>query len=305
MKKFTMLMHREWLQQRFGWTMAALLPLALALLLAAFGQIRIEDDALARAGPALPALLAMASIAGSMVVVFLVLAITSLIIVGGLARRDHGDRSIEFWLSLPVSHSSSLAAPLLVHLVLVPAAALVVGLAGGYVLSLVLVGRFVGVSAWFALPWADIVPASLALLFRLLGGLPLAALWLAPLIMLIVLLTAWFRRWGWVILVAGVGLGSELLNRLLGQPLLAQTMGELLANAATAMIHGGDGSFTIKGPDEGFEALRALPGWLLRDFGQALRDLVSSPLLVGALLFAAACFALVVEWRRRGASAAP
>ncbi len=303
MKSFISLMQREWLQHRFGWAVAALLPLAIALLLIAFGQVQIEDDAFERAGAAMPALLAMAAIAGSTALIFFILCLTSWIITAGLARRDHGDRSVEFWLSLPVGHVPSLAAPLLVHLILVPAAALLVGLAGGYVLSLVLVGRVVSVGEWFALPWADIVPASLALLLRLLAGLPLATLWLAPLIMLVVLLTAWFRRWGWVILAVGVGLGSVLMDRLFGQPLLVQTLGQLLAHAATAMIHGGDGSFRIEGANDGFAALRGLPAWAVRDFAQALRDLVS-PLLAGALVFAAGCFALVVDWRQRGASAA-
>lgn len=302
MKRFVTLMQREWLQHRFGWMVAALLPLAIALLLVAFGQVQIEADALERAGDALPALLAMATIAGSTAVIFVILDITSMIIVAGLARRDHGDRSVEFWLSLPVGHSASLAAPLLVHLVLVPAAALVIGLAGGYVLSLVVVGRAVGVAEWFALPWADIVPASLMLLLRLLAGLPLSTLWLAPLILLVVLLTAWFRRWGWVILAVGVGLGSVLLERLLGQPLLLQTLSDLLTQSLRAMVHGGGGGVTVSNASEGFEALRALPGWALRDLGQALREL-ASPLLAGGLAFAAVCFALIVEWRKRGPAA--
>lgn len=302
MTRFGTLMHREWLQHRFGWMMAALLPLALALVLAAFGQIQLDDETISRADEALPTLMAMAAIAGSMAVIFVVLDITSLIIVAGLARRDYGDRSAEFWLSLPVGHSASLAAPLLVHLVLVPAAALVIGLAGGYVLSLVLVGRFVGVAEWFALPWADIVPASLMLLLRLLAGLPLSTLWLAPLILLVVLLTAWFRRWGWVILAVGVGLGSVLLQRLLGQPLLLDTLSDLFTQSLRAMVHGGGGGVTVSNANEGFEALRALPGWALRDLGHALREL-ASPLLAGGLVFAAVCFALIIEWRKRGPAA--
>ena len=306
MNRFKTLVRREWLQHRFGWTIAALLPLAIALLLVSFGLIVIGDPSASRFGAALPALLAMIAIVGGTALSFLVLTLTSWIIVAGLARRDHGDRSVEFWLSLPVGHVPSLAVPLLVHLILVPAAALFVGLVGGYVLSLVLVARIVGISEWLTLPWADIIPASLALVLRLLAGLPLATLWLAPLILLVVLLTAWFRRWGWVILVVGIGVGSELLNRVFGQPLLSDTLLALLAHAATAMVHGvqdGGGNLRIQGASEGFAALRVLPGWALRDFGESLREL-ASPLLLGGLVFAAGCFALLVDWRQRGASAA-
>jgi hypothetical protein len=306
MNSFTTLMRREWLQHRFGWTVAALLPLAIALLLVGFGHLQFGDEETSKVGAALPALLAMAAIAGGTALTFSIMSLTSWIIVAGLARRDHGDRSIEFWLSLPVGHASALAAPLLVHLILVPAAALVVGLAGGYVLSLVLVGRVVGVEQWVALPWGDIIPASVALVLRLLAGLPLATLWLAPLILLVVLLTAYFRRWGWVILLVGIGLGSELLSRVFGQPLLSDTLLALLAQAATAMVHGvqdSGGTFRIEGASDGFAALRGLPAWALRDLGESLREL-ASPLLLGGLVFAGGCFALLIEWRQRGASAA-
>lgn len=303
MNRFTTLMRREWLQYRFGWTIATLLPLAIALLLISFGQVQFGDDAASKVGDALPALLAIGAIAGSAALMLFILSLTSAIIVAGMARRDHGDRSIEFWLSVPVGHSSSLAAPLLVHLILVPAAALFIGLAGGYVLSLVLVGRVAGIAQWLALPWGDIVPASLALVLRLLAGLMLATVWLSPLILLVVLMTAWFRGWGWVILIVGIGLGSELLKRVFGEPLLANTLFELMAHAATSFIHGGEGTLKVEGAQEGLEALRAVPVWALSDLGASLRDL-ASPLLVGAVAFAAGCFALLVEWRQRGASAA-
>ena len=40
-----------------------------------------------------------------------VMSLASAVILAGVARRDHADRSIEFWLSLPVGHGASLAAP--------------------------------------------------------------------------------------------------------------------------------------------------------------------------------------------------
>jgi ABC-2 type transport system permease protein len=137
----------------------------------------------------------------------------------------------------------------------------------------------------------------------LLAGLALATVWLSPLILLVVLMTAWFRGWGWVILIVGIGLGSELLKRVFGEPLLSNTLLQLMAHAATSFIHGGGGTLKVEGAQEGLDALRAVPVWALGDLGASLRDL-ASPLLVGALAFAAACFALLVEWRRRGASAA-
>jgi len=301
MNKLLPLMQREWLQHRFGWMLMVVVPFAIALLLLSFGQIAIDTDTADRVGERLPPMLAMASIAGSGAVIFLIAGVTSLIIVSGVARRDHGDRSIEFWLSLPTTHSASLAAPLLVHLLLVPAAGLLLGLAGGVLVSMVLVGRVVGIGEWFTLPWGDLLPAVFAIAARLLAGLPLALMWLSPLILLVVLLSAWFRRWAWVILAVGLGLGGQLLDRLFGQPLLSDVTLGLLRQARQALVHAGQ-RFQM-GPSEGSEGLRHLPAWALHDFGLALREL-PSPLLAGGLLFAAGCFVLMIAWRQRGAGAA-
>jgi hypothetical protein len=303
MKRLLPLMQREWLQHRFGWALLLLVPMALAALLLTFGEVQIGDDKLEKLGGLLPILLAMASMAGTAVVIFFILWATSLIIVSGIARRDHGDRSIEFWLSMPATHSESLAAPLLVHLLLVPAAALLLGLLGGLGMSLVLVTRVAGFGAWLGLPWGDLLLGAGTVVARLMVGLPLATLWLAPLILLVVLLTAWFRRWAWVILGVGLGLGSQLLDKLFGQPLLAQWLGSVVQHAARALVSAGEGFKPPGGPEQGIEALRALPGWALRDMGFALKDL-ASPLMVGGLLLAAGCFALLVLWRQRGAGAA-
>ncbi len=299
MNRLLPLVQREWLQHRFGWALMVLVPLALALLLLGFGQIAIGEQTLDKVGPTLPVMLAMASMAGGTAVIFVIAWVTSLIIVSGLARRDHGDRSIEFWLSLPTTHSASLGVPLVVHLLLVPAAALLLGLVCGWLVSLVLVGRVAGLAAWFGLPWGDILLASGSVALRFIGGLPLATLWLLPLILLIVLLTAWFKRWGWVILGVGIGLGSQLLEKVFGQPLLSRLFSELFRHAGQAMIST-PGGFQVNANEDPVSALRLLPSWLARDFGLALRDL-ASPLLLGGLLFAAGCFTLLVMWRQRGA----
>jgi hypothetical protein len=238
-----------------------------------------------------------------MAVIFGIAAFSSLVTVSALARRDHADRSIEFWLSLPVSHSASLGAPLLVHLLLVPAVAVLVGLAGGYAMSAILVTRVVGPEAWLSLPWSAIVPATFSLAARLLAGLPLALLWLSPLILLVMLLTALFSRWGWVILTVGLGLGGLLMKQLFGQPWINEVTVQLLKLAGHALINGGanqPGEFSNGGQMLG--ALNMLPSWALADFGGALGDL-ATPLLPGALLFAAACFVALLKWRERGASA--
>ncbi len=301
MKKVFPLMQREWMQHRFGWAWLALLPLALALFAVGFAQIEFSGEAAERVGEALPALLTLGSIVGSTFVVFMILSITSLMVVVSLARRDQPDRSIEFWLSLPVSHSQSLAVPLLVHLLLAPAVALLVGLLGGYVISLVLVGRFVGIAAWLSLPWMEMIIATSMVAARLLAGLPLAVLWLLPLVLLFVLASAVFKRWGVPVVALGLGLGAALLDRLLGQPWLSETVGTIGLNAATSLISASGKGFRIGHGQDVYEALQGLPAWAMSDFAAALHNL-ASPVFVGGLVFSALCFAGLVLWRQRGAT---
>ena len=303
MKRLFPLMQREWLQHRLGWALMLGLPLALGLLAIGFGQIQIDGPGPDSLGRELPMALALGGVAGTMALLLTVVGISSLIIVSGLPRRDHGDRSIEFWLSLPLGHGESLAAPLLVHLVLAPACALLVGLAGGQLVSLLLVSRVAGLGAWLGLPWATLLPATLALALRVLAGLPLAVLWLSPLILLVMLMTAWFKRWGWVILTAGLGLGSLVLQRLLGQPFLVDAGNRLMLRAGQALRAASPPQCEVKSAADMDRAFQALPAWALHDFGHALRAL-ASPLMLGALLVSAACFGLLMLWRQRGAGAA-
>jgi hypothetical protein len=251
----------------------------------------------------MPVALALAALGGGIGLHLVMFGLTALIIVAGIARRDHADRSVEFWLSLPTGHAESLSVPLIVHLLLAPLAALGVGLLGGLLVSALLVGRLAGYGEWLALPWPALMAGALSIVGRLAAGLVLAVIWLSPLILATVLLTAWFRRWGLVILAVGIGLGSVILDRLFGQPILSDLLSQLIANAGRSLANTGGGSFVVEGVEDVPTAIRQIPRWALADTASALR-LLASPLLAGALLVAGACFAGLVDWRRRGSSAA-
>lgn len=304
MDKIIPLMRREWLQHRKGWLLLMGIPFLLLVLVAGFGSLQLDvGDALPMSDPSFAMAVTVTSILGVAGLNFLIVWITSLFIAAGISRRDQGDRSIEFWLSLPTSHSASLIAPLLVHLLLVPAAALVLGMVGGHLLSAVIVTRLQGFGAWLAMPWGTIEAASLATLARLLVGLPLATLWLLPLILLAVLSRAWIGRWGIPVLTLALSLGSVMLQQLLGQPLLSNALTGLLSNAAVAMLPLQSLHFDSGNLQGAAAQIAAVPGWVWGSFGSALRDL-ASPLMAGALVVSAACFAGLVQWRRQGAGAA-
>ena len=298
------LMQREWLQHRFAWALLMLLPLAVAVLPLMFGQVQFGTDAdmAGRSSAELSLIVGSISILATAAVIFLLVWMVSLFITSGLPRRDHADRSVEFWLSLPSGHAESLAAPLLVHLVLAPAAALLVGLLGGYAVSLLLVTRFVGFGDWLALPWGAILAGTGALVLRVVVGLPLAALWLMPLVLLAMVANAFFRRWGLPVLAVGLGLGSALLTRIFGQPLLGDVLAGLGNNAATSLIGASGKALEISDRAAALRELKLLPAWAFDDGLAAVRDL-ATPLFIGALLVSAGLFWALTMWRRHGAGA--
>lgn len=299
MKKLIPLMHREWLQHRFAWGLMALLPTLIAVLLLSFGEVRVAPE---EEGEHLPVALTLAALGGGMGLHLVMLSIVALITTAGFARRDHADRSIEFWLSLPVGHGTSLAVPLLVHVILVPVAAVGVGLAAGLVASFVLISRLEGAATWMALPWGALAAAGLAIFGRLAAGVVMAALWLSPLLMLTVLLTAWLRRWGLVVLALALGVGTQVLDKVFGIGGPLAVLGELLANAGRSVANTNQGTLTVETSGDMAGALAVIPQWAVQDAGQALA-LLASPVLLGGLVVAAGCFALLVRWRQAGADA--
>ncbi len=303
MKNLVPLMRREWLQHRFAWALLVLVPVALAILPLIFGSIEVDGVAASQVPAQLALMVGTLSMVISTAVIFLLLWITSVFVATASPRRDHADRSIEFWLSLPTSHSESLAAPLLVHLLLVPAAALLAGLAAGLLVSLVTVSRLAGLGEWFALPWGSLAIGMASLVARVMAGLPLATLWLMPLLLASMLANAYFKRWGLPVLAVGLSLGSAVLKGVFGQPLLSDTLRDLMINAARALMGAsGQGGITISPEHPASEALSELPGFALHDLGAALQA-AASPLFLGALLVSAALFYGLVLWRQRGAGA--
>lgn len=295
------LARREWLQHRFAWTLMAALPLLMASLVIGFGTIQLDGR---DPTEPLPAVITLAAMAVGQGLYLLLALLAGIVIIGGLARRDHADRSIEFWLSQPVGHARSLAVPLVVHLMLAPVAAVAIGLLGGFLVSALLVSRIEGLGAWLGLPWSAMAMASLSVALRLAAGVVLAVLWLAPLIGLLVLLSAWLGRWGLVVLAAGLGLGSALSEHLLGQPALSRWLEAVFTQVGRAFMNpAGPGEGLSIGPGtDVVTAARNLPGWVIADLGRTLQEL-ASPLFLAGLVIAAACFGGLVFWRSRGAGA--
>ena len=301
MKTFKTLLQREWLQHQRGWLVMLGLPVVLAVLLATFGQVELGDDTADIPGP-LP--FAVISV---MAMVAVCLAITwgaALLMSPGLARRDTQDRSIEFWLSLPTTHVQSVSATLLMHLLALPWAAIGVGLAGGLLISPIIVSKGFGMAAWLGLPWADLLSAAAALWLRLSVGLVLATLWLSPLILGTMAASAWLKRWGVPAVASALIIGTVALSKLYGFTLLRDALAYITSQARRGFIGAGPaGSMPglhIKHPDEFGVMLPQAAHWLMQDIGQALWA-AATPGFVAALVVGAAAFAALILRRQRGA----
>lgn len=294
------LMQREWLQHRFAWSMLLLIPVALAVLALIFGQVDVmtEDGR----PPALA--LAAGAMAVSVGVLMVLVSVSGLITAIGLARRDHADRSVEFWLSLPISHTRSLLVPMAVHLLLVPLMTFFLALLVGVLMSLLLVARVQGVAEWLQLPWGQVLQSALVALARIGAGWPMMMLWLSPLILLAMLMYAWLRRWGLVVLGLAVAVGSSRLGEILGYRMVPDALANI-ANGATRSLISGNQTVVVEGDggDAVLHGMQQAPSWLLTDIAGSVQNL-ASPAFVGGLLVAGLCFYGLVQWRRRGASTA-
>jgi hypothetical protein len=303
MNRFATLLRREWLQHKLGWAIVTGTPLVIALLLLLSGHftVTVDDSKVSLSFAQVPAVaLASAAIIGTGVLSFVLAWSTSLLQASGLARRDQQDRSIEFWLSLPVGHASGVAAPLLAHLLLFPLAALGLGLLAGQGVALLLVARFIGVAEWFALPWGLLTLAWVGALLRIALGLLLATLWLAPIILLVMVASAWLKRWGLPALITAIALLGNVLDKLYGNPVVWDLGRALLSRAGHAFVAGrGAGELRLGPGTDALEALRAFPAWAAGDAWRALQAL-ADPLLALALAVSAACFGLLVLRRQRG-----
>jgi ABC-2 type transport system permease protein len=287
MQTFKTLLLREWMQHRLGWLLLGGIPLALMIPLMIFGTVQFGDAVLP--GPGLVALI----IAAGYTYFLLTLAGSAVAFLApGLARRDVQDRSIEFWTSLPTSHTASVGATVLLNVLLMPLLVLGMAAVGAMIAGLIAVVRVHGASGLAEMPWGAVAAVGFAGLVRLALGIVLGVLWLSPLLLGAMAASAWLKRWGVPLLAAVLGLGGLLLDKAYDMPFVFNTLGALFQHFARAF-----------GPHEvqmsGSTPLSDIAAWVWSDAAGAVRDL-ANPMFPAALAVAAACFALIVYRRARG-----
>jgi hypothetical protein len=120
-----------------------------------------------------------------------------------------------------------------------------------------------------------------------------------PLILLSVLANALFRRWGVPVLLVALGLGSVVLEKLFGQPLLGQSLAYLGQHAGLALAGASGQGVSVNENTPPAEAMAGIPVWALHDFSVALQAAASWQ-FVASLAVSGALFVALVGWRQRG-----
>jgi hypothetical protein len=291
--RFATLLRREWLQHGRGYLLLTLIPAGLLLLATLFGWNSMQVE------PRIPLLgMAIPTLGVTFVIVGLV-CIAVLFQLPGLARRDVQDRSIEFWSSLPVTHVESVAAPLLLHGFAMPLMALVLGFAASQVLGVLVVIAALGASALVEMPWGLLIGAEIAAVLRAAIGLVLAALWIAPIPLLLMVASALLKRWGVPVVVAVLLIAGLVLEKAYGITVLRDAVTILGQHAGHALLAQPLSHGEPEPPLSQLPALLAqLPSWAGHDAVIALGDLASTA-FAASLAASAACFAALVALRRR------
>ena len=289
--RFPTLLLREWMQHKRGWLLTLVLPPAFILSILPFSHTNgLPDHALA---------------AGLIVVLgmtLLMLAISAISVgfqLSGLARRDVQDRSIEFWLSLPSSHGESLAATLLAHVLLVPLAAVVFGFGMGYVMAAAAALKSAGLAGLASIPWAQITALALPAAARLAVGVPLALIWAAPLVMLLMASAAWLKRWSVAVMVGALLITCTILPKVYGIVLVRDWLRDQTRGAWHALLANPEAIASSPEQMSNVDSATAWQ-WATGDFTNELHALLSWQLASGLAIAALGFYLLILRRQRAG-----
>jgi hypothetical protein len=293
MQTFKTLLLREWMQHRFGWLLLGSIPLAIMVPLLTFGTVEMGDKA------PTPLMVALTFAAGYTFFLMVLIGGSVAFQAPGLARRDRQDRSIEFWLSLPNSHSGSIGATLLMNLWLLPLMALGLAVAGGVVSALIAVLRVHGLDGLTEMPWGTLLPMWLMSAGRTALGMVLGTLWLGPFVIGAMAASAWLKRWGVAAMVAVLGLGGVILAKVYHQTWLIDVLSDQFEHAGWAFMPTLQGAHDFDNDLGPLDSVASFGHWMLQDTGLAIGDLFT-PRFAATLLVIAGCFGLMVLRRARG-----
>ena len=304
-QRFRSLMLREWMQHRNGWRVLMVLPSLLAAALSLFDgrgiDVRIGDnDTQLSLVSTLPAALQTAGwTVATTGLALLLVSLTVLVQLSGLARRDQQDRSIEFWRSLPVSDVQGVGATVLMNLLVLPLIAVTAALLGAQLVAALAIVLHNGLLAWLQQPWLLLLSSLLLAVARVWLGVLMAVLWLSPVLLLTMAASAWLKRWALPVVLAGSVLGVAWLDPRLPVALVGPAFHHLGIEALYALLAPDlfDGQHALRVDALG-GSLHGLPNALLQDGLRVLHS-AATPAFLAALAGGALGFGLLLLRRQR------
>lgn len=287
--RFKTLMLREWMQNRWTWAVVVLLLPVLVLVTLPFGSVEM--------GSSVPPakMIAGIAIALGMLSSALLAWATVLFMATNLARRDVQDRSIEFWLSLPSTHSEHLGAQYLMHALVFPVAALLVGMGAGLVIAPLVLFKWMGMEAVTGAEWGAVLTWIGAMLLPALVALVLAALWLSPVVLGLMALSAWVKRLALPVLVV---LATFLGNLPATRVAFRAAMGDY-GQRVGQLVEGVVALFASMGPAMMRKEMEVAPTQL-PDFFQAAFANLASPAFAVSMTIALVSAYFLMKRRARG-----
>lgn len=288
--RFKTLMLREWLQNRWTWVVATSALPVLVLLVLPFGEVRLPDKL-----P--PSLAAVGVVSISALAAAIMAWMTTLFTATGLARRDVQDRSIEFWMSLPSTHGEHFGAQYLMHGLLFPLGAMVLGLGLGLLTAPLLLVKWQGFATLGAVSWGTLL--GVLALQMALGAVALVAtaLWLAPVVFTLMAASAWVKRLALPLLVV---VGALLANLPQTKVHVRAFVGDWAELAASPLDGVARVFATLNVPHaslDGTDLKPMTPVQLLQTLAQ---DMATPQFALGLLLSALALYLLIVKRRSNG-----
>ena len=287
--RFSTLLLREWIQHKRGWLLTLILPPAIILAILPFGHADGLPDHAIAAGLIIVLATPLALLA--------IAAISVAFQLSGLARRDVQDRSIEFWLSLPSTHSESLAATLCAHVLLVPLAAVVFGFGVGYVMAAAVVMKSAGLAAVAAIPWGQVTALALPAVVRIVAGVVLALVWVAPLVLALMAASAWLKRWSVAAVVGALVITCTILPKVYDIVIVRDWLRHQMQGAWHALLANPQSLMSSPEQMSSVDSAAAWQ-WAMGDLVSELQALLSWQVASG-LAFAAVGFYLLILRRQR------
>jgi ABC-2 type transport system permease protein len=212
-----------------------------------------------------------------------------------LARRDVQDRSIEFWLSLPSTHTEHLGAQYLMHALVFPVAALLFGMAAGLLIAPLVLFKWMGMAAVTGAEWGAVLTWIGAMLLPALVALVLASLWLSPVVLGLMALSAWVKRLALPVLVV---LATFLGNLPATRVAFREAIGDY-GQRVGQLVEGVVALFASMGPAMMRKEMEVSPMQLPDYFQTAFGNLLSPAFAVSMAIALVSAY-LLMQRRARG-----